>query len=79
MWSPQTNQCSYLLSMREHVRLKVCGLCKTLVTAVERTHIRSITGVDSNVSAKIEIKREPFTASLESALQKKLSSNHKQA
>ena len=59
---------SYLFSVREHVRFEVCGLCKTLVAAVERTHIWTITGVDSNVSTEIEIERKPFTTSLKSAL-----------
>ena len=63
-----SNKCSYLLSMREHVRLEVCGLSKALVAAVKRTHIGTITSVDSNVSAEIEIKRKPFTTSLECTL-----------
>jgi proline racemase len=42
-------------SVREDVRLEICGLGEFLVATVEGTHIRSIAGVNANVSAAKKI------------------------
>lgn len=49
----------YLLgfSVREDVRLEICGLGEFLVAAVEGTDIRSISGVNSDVRA---VEKEEF-------------------
>ena len=44
-----------LLSVREHVRLEVGGLGKSLVAAVKRAHIRPVSCVDADVSPQIEV------------------------
>ncbi len=54
--------------MREHVRLEVCRLSKPLVAVIKGAHVRPVTSVDTNVSAKVEVQREPFPTTLKSTL-----------
>lgn len=50
------------------MRFKICGLGKLLVASVKRTDVRPIPRMDPDVCSEVEIKREAFPASLESAL-----------
>ena len=57
--------------MREHVRLEICGLGKALVAVVERTDIRPVTGVDTDVSTEVKVQGEPLATAFKCALQQK--------
>ena len=61
--------CSLLLGVSEDVRLEVCRLCELLIAAVEGTHVRSVSRVNSDVSAQVEIERKSLAAPLKRALQ----------
>ena len=51
----QLSRNSLLLRVSEDVRLEVGRLSKLLVAAVERTDVGSVSSVNSNVSAQVEV------------------------
>ena len=58
-----------LFGVCEDVRLEVCRLCKFLVASIKGADVGSVTRVDSNVGAKVEIKAEPLAAAFKSTLE----------
>ena len=50
--------------------LQISGLGKPLVAIVKWTDVRSITGVDTDVCAEVEVQGEPLTTTFEGTLQK---------
>ncbi len=57
-----------LLGVREHVRLEVSGLSKPLVAVIKRTHVGSVSSVNTNMGTKVKVQRETFPTTLKSAL-----------
>ena len=51
------------------MRLQVGRLGKAFVAVVKRTDIRSIAGVDANVSAEVEVQRESLATPFKRTLQ----------
>ena len=43
-------------------------MSESLVARIERTHVRTVSRVNANVRAQVEIEAEPFTATFERAL-----------
>ena len=62
---------SLLLGVSEDVRLEVCRLCELLIAAVEGTHVRSVSRVNADVRAQVEIERKSLATPLKRALQAK--------
>ena len=60
---------SLLLGVSEDVRLEVCRLCELLIAAVEGTHVRSVSRVNADVRAQVEIERKSLATPLKRALQ----------
>ena len=56
--------------MCKDVRFEVGGLGELFAAAVERTHVRPVSGVDPHVGAQVEVEREPLPAALERALRR---------
>ena len=57
-----------LLGMREHVRLEISGLSKSLVAVVKRTDIWPVPSVDTDVGTEVEVQGEPLTTAFKCTL-----------
>ena len=69
VYTAHTYLCSLsLLGMREHVRLEIRRLSKSLVAVVKRTHIRPVTSVNTDVCTEVKIQGEPLTTAFKCAL-----------
>ena len=51
--------------------LEIGGLSKSLVTAVKRTHVRPVSGVDTDVGPEVEVEREPLTTTFKCTLKER--------
>ena len=77
LWStrpqPLTNLCAALglFGVREHVGLEIGGLGEAFATVVKGAHVWSVSSVDPDVSAEVEVQREPLTTPLKGTLRRR--------